>query len=72
MIPNDAARCLGALMEVQMTQSPATYGVVLHAECESCLRRIDVAERHEHPRIDAPLGLLAEPDALCSARQNKP
>lgn len=55
-----------------MTQSPATYGINLHAECQSCMRWIDVVDRHNHPRIDAPLGLLADPDALCSARQNKP
>lgn len=72
MVPNDVSRCRGALMPFKMEPGPLNFGVELHSQCCECNRWVDIVDGHKHHTIDAPLGLLAKTDALCSARQNKP
>lgn len=68
MLPNDVARCQGAVTEY-IDGDTRTTTVAMHPQCIDCARRIDVLDGVVYPWIDAPLGLLAEPDALCGMRR---
>lgn len=67
MLPDDVSRCQGALMEVTEDVSP--HRLDMHPQCLHCLRRTDVLDGVVYPWIGAPLGLLAEPGALCEMRR---
>lgn len=71
MQPNDVARCQGTVTEY-IDGGKRTTTIAMHPQCIGCARRIAVVPDTNCRWIDAPLGLLAKPDALCSARQNKP
>lgn len=66
MLPNDVARCRGALMQEQIEED--TVRISVHSQCIDCCRRTEVMPNEMYLWADAPLGLLAEPDELCTMR----
>lgn len=67
MLPNDVARCQGAVTEYIDGDTRTT--IAMHPQCIDCARRTDVLPDQEYPWMAAPLGLLAGPDALCEMRR---
>jgi hypothetical protein len=69
MLPNDYARCPGAVTET-IDPDTRTTSLFIHPQCHDCQRRIDVLPDTPYPGIDAPLGLLADEDQLCPMRES--
>lgn len=68
MLPNDVARCQGTVTEY-IDGDTRTTTIAMHPQCIDCARRTDVLPDQAYPWMDAPLGLLAEPDAMCEMRR---
>lgn len=68
MLSNDHSRCQGAVTEY-IDADTRTTTIAMHPQCIDCARRTDVLPDQEYPWMDAPLGLLAEPNKLCETRR---
>jgi hypothetical protein len=67
MLLNDVSRCQGTITEY-IDADTRTVSTAMHPQCIDCRRRTEIECDVSCYWIDAPLGLLADPDKLCDMR----